>query len=82
MEEKEIGRITHYFSHISVAVVELTAPLKVGDKLHIKGATTDFTQTAESMQIEHKPVQSAKKGDSIGMKVNSLVRPGDKVYKI
>ncbi|MBM3298219.1 MAG: hypothetical protein FJY83_11565, partial [Candidatus Aminicenantes bacterium] len=63
--EEEIGRITHYFSKIGVGVLEITqGELKVGDTIHIKGHTTDFFQKVESMQVEHAPVQSAKKGDS------------------
>lgn len=79
-EEKEIGKVTHYFDGINVAVVELTAALKKGDKIKLKGATTDFEQKVESMQIEHEPVDKAKKGDAIGMKVADRVRPNDRVY--
>ena len=81
-KEKEIGKIKHYFSNIGVGVVELSGALKVGDKIHVKGATTDFTQAVESMQIEHDKVESAKKGQSIGMKVKDHVREHDIVYKI
>ena len=83
-EEKleEVGKVTHYFSKIEVAVVDLTAPLSVGDRIAIKGATTDFEQTVESMQIEHKDVKTAKAGDSIGLKVKERVRENDVVYKI
>lgn len=80
--EKPVGKITHYYTNISVAVVELTDTLKVGDKIHIKGAHTDFEQEVTSMQIEHKNVSEAKKGDSIGLKVNEHVRNGDLVFKI
>ena len=79
---KEIGRITHFFDKIDVAVLELTKKLKVGDKIRIKGATTDFEQVVDSMQIEHEKVDTAKKGDAIGMKVKDKVRPNDKVYLI
>jgi len=84
MEEKpeEIGKITHFFSKINVAVVELTDTLNVGDKIHIMGPTTDFEQTVDSMQIEHENVKTAKKGQSIGLKVNERVRENDTVYKI
>jgi len=83
-EEKleEIGKISHYFSKIEVAIVDLTAPLSVGDRITMKGVTTDFEQTVESMQIEHENVKSAKAGDSIGLKVKERVREGDIVYKI
>jgi len=83
-EEKpeEVGKVTHFFSKISVAVVELTAPLSVGDKIRIQGPTTNFEQTVQSMQIEHEDVKTAKKGQSIGLKVNDRVREKDTVYKI
>jgi putative protease len=77
----EIGRVTHFFSKISVAVIELKAPLAVGDTVHIKGPTTDFEQVVESMQIEHKNVQRAEAGQSIGLKVAQRVREKDVVYK-
>ncbi len=77
----EVGRITHFFSKISVAVVELTAPLAVGDHIAIKGPTTDFEQVVESMQIEHKNVQRAEAGQSVGLKVTQRVRERDIVYK-
>lgn len=83
MEEKEIGKVTHYFGNISVGIIEITADtLKIGDTIHIKGHTTDFQQTIESMQIEHEEVQEAKVGDSVGVKVNEHVREHDIVYKI
>lgn len=81
-EEKEIGKIFSYFSKIGVAAIKLTAALKKGDTIHIKGATTDFKQKVASMQIENKVVDSAKKGDDIGIKVKDRVRPNDKVYKV
>lgn len=80
-EMKEIGKVAHFFSKISVAVIDLSAPLTVGDKIHIVGPTTDFEQTVESMQIEHQNVKMAKAGQSIGMKVNEHVREKDTVYK-
>ena len=83
-EEKleEIGKVAHYFTKIEVAVIDLTAPLLVGDKIAIKGATTDLEQTVDSMQIEHENVQQAKAGDSVGLKVKDRVRETDVVYKI
>ncbi len=78
----EVGRVSHYFTRINVAVVELKAPLAVGDRILIKGSTTDLEQVVESMQIEHKDVQSAEAGQSIGLKVNDRVRENDTVYKI
>ncbi|MEO0123160.1 MAG: hypothetical protein ABIL69_04065 [candidate division WOR-3 bacterium] len=81
--EKLIGRVTHFFNKIGVAVIEITDDeLNVGDTIHIKGHTTDFKQVVNSMQIEHKPVEKAKKGESIGMKVDSTVHEKDQVYKI
>ena len=78
-----IGEITHYFSNIKVAVIDLSAPLKEGDKIRIVGGEeTDFEQEAASMQIDHKEVKSAQKGDSVGMKVDEKVREGYKVYKV
>ena len=81
-EKKLIGKITHYFTDINVGVIELSDKLSVGEKISIEGATTNIQQKVDSMQIEHKSVQSAKKGDSIGMKVADRVRPGDNVYKV
>ena len=81
-EEREVGVITHYFTKIGVAVIELTDKLKKGDKIRIKGATSDFTQTVDSMQIDHKEVEEVKKGDSIGMKVAEHAREHDKVFVV
>ncbi len=78
---KEIGKVTHFFERPSVAVVELSGSLKVGDSINIKGNTTDFEQKVSSMQIEHKNIQTAKAGQSIGLKVNERVRQNDKVFK-
>jgi len=81
--DKLIGRATHYFNKIGVAVIEITEDeINVGDTIHIKGHTTDFKQVVNSMQVEHKPVEKAKKGESIGMKVDSAVHENDQVYKI
>ena len=77
----KIGRVTHFFSKISVAVIELTAPLVVGDHILFKGPNTDFGQVVESMQIEHQNVQRAEAGQSIGLKVADRVRETDLVYK-
>ena len=79
---KEIGIVKGYLDKISVAIIELKATLKQGDKIRIKGATTDFEQKADSMQIEHEKVKSAKKGDGIGMKVADKCRDNDKVYVV
>ena len=83
-EEKlvEVGRVTHFYPKISVAIVELKASLNIGDKILIKGATTNFEQTVESMQIEHKNIERAEAGQIIGLKVKERVRENDKVYRI
>ncbi|OGZ35781.1 MAG: hypothetical protein A3E90_01425 [Candidatus Portnoybacteria bacterium RIFCSPHIGHO2_12_FULL_40_11] len=83
MEEKLIGKVTHYFTNIGVGVIEITEDnLRVGDSIHIKGATTDFEQKIESMQIEHENVEEAKAGQTIGLKTEQSVRENDQVYKI
>jgi translation initiation factor IF-2 len=83
MPEEEIGKISDYFRKIGVAAIEITqGTLSVGDTIRIKGHTTDFTQVVESMQIEHQNVQTAKAGDSIGIKVKDHVRDHDEVYKV
>ena len=86
MADKLVGKIAHYYDKIGVAVVELLTTIKVGDTIKIKAPKTsqretDFTQTVGSMQVEHEQVQTAKKGDAIGMKVEQEVKAGDKVYK-
>lgn len=81
-EKKPVGKVAHYFTKIGVAVVELTDELRVGDRISVEGATTNFEQAVTSMQIEHKDVQVAAVGQSIGLKVNQRVREGDLVYKI
>ena len=80
--KKLIGKVSHFFDKISVAVIELKAELKQGDKILFEGPKTSFTQTVGSMQIEHEKIAVAKKGQSIGMKVDEPVRENDSVYKI
>ena len=82
MSEKIIGTVSDFFAHPVVAGIELTAALKAGDKIRIKGHTTDLEMTVDSMQIDNAQVTEAKAGDSIGVKVSDRVRGGDKVYKI
>jgi len=77
----EVGHVTHFFTKINVAVVELSATLAVGDTILIKGPTTDFEQVVESMQIEHENIERAEAGQSIGLKVEQRVREEDIVYK-
>lgn len=83
MEEGElIGNVESYFSKIGVAAIKLSGDLKVGDRIKLKGHTTDFEQTVDSMQIDREEVEEASDGDEIGIKVSDRVRPNDKVYKI
>jgi len=81
-ELQEVGKIAHFFTKISVAVVDLKAPISVGDRILIKGPTTNIEQTVESMEIEHEKVKKAEAGQSIGLKVKDRVRENDTVYKI
>ncbi len=82
MHEEVIGKVSDFFAQPVVAGIELTAPLKLGDKIHIKGHTTDLEMTIASMQINNVDVKEAKAGDSVGIKVSERVRSGDTVYKV
>jgi translation initiation factor IF-2 len=83
MAEEEIGKVTHYFSKAQVAAIEITAgSLRVGDTIHVKGHTSDFTQTVDSMQIEHDSVEEATPGQAVGIKVAEQARVHDVVYKV
>jgi len=82
MPEKAIGKVTDFFARPVVAGIELTATLKLGDKIHIKGHTTDMEFNVDSMQINNVDVKQAKAGDAIGIKVSERVRRGDIVYKV
>ena len=82
MPEEVIGKVTDFFARPVVAGIELTAPLKPGDKIHIKGHTSDMELIVGSMQINNVEVKQAKAGDSVGVKVNERVRRGDIVYKV
>jgi hypothetical protein len=77
----QVGHITHFFSKIGVAVVELTASLAVGDRILIKGPTTDFEQVVDSMQVEHQAIPKAEAGQAIGLKLAEQARERDVVYK-
>jgi len=82
MTEEEVGRVSDFFAQPVVAGIDLTAPLKVGDKILIKGHTTDMELVVESMQINNVDVKEAKPGDAVGIKVPDRVRQGDRVYKV
>ncbi len=80
MADKKIGTITHFFDKISVGIIKLDGNLKVGDKVRIKGGTTNFEQEISEIQLEHKSIPGGKKGQELGVKVNEKVREGDIVY--
>ncbi|HOK00710.1 MAG TPA: hypothetical protein PLE40_02665 [Candidatus Pacearchaeota archaeon] len=83
IEGQLIGEITHYFPKVKVAVIKLSKPLSEGDNIRIVGGEdTDFIQEVKSMEVDHQKIKKAKKGESIGLKVNKKVREGYKVYKI
>jgi selenocysteine-specific translation elongation factor len=82
MAEMEIGKVSDFFARPVVAGIELTGNLQTGDKLHIKGHTTDLEVIVDSMQINNTTVNTAKAGDAIGIKVPDRVRRGDAVFKI
>ncbi len=81
-ELREVGRVSHFFGRINVAIIEVSDTISVGDQILIKGPTTDIEQTVDSMEIEHAKVKKATAGQSIGMKVKGRVREKDTVYKI
>ena len=82
MSEVEVGRVSQFFARPVVAGVALTAPLKVGDRIHIKGHTTDIQMVVESMQIDNKNVEQGNAGDLVGIKITDRARPDDKVYVV
>lgn len=82
MPEEVIGKVSDFFARPVVAGIELTAPMKLGDKIHIKGHTTDLELVVTSMQIDNVDVKEGKKGDAIGIKVSDRVRRGDIIYKV
>jgi len=82
MAEQQVGIINEFFARINVAGVELSDTMRVGDTIHIKGHTTDFEQTVDSMQIEHDTVEAATSGQAVGIKVKDRVRQGDQVFKV
>ena len=78
---KPIGKVTHYYDKLGVAIIELTVSLSVGDKIKIEGGKNEFDQTVEEMQVDHKPVTIAESGDIVGLKINGKVREGALVLK-
>ncbi|HEY4523905.1 MAG TPA: translation elongation factor-like protein [Candidatus Paceibacterota bacterium] len=77
---KPVGKVTHFFGGIKVAIVKFKKPVKVGAVLYFKGATTDFSQTVDSMQFNHQPIKTAKPNTQVGLKVSKRVREGDEVF--
>jgi len=82
MAEEVVGKVSDFFAHPVVAGIQLTGTLKLGDKVHIKGHTTDIEMIVESMQINNVDVNEAKAGDAVGVKVTERVRREDTVYKV
>lgn len=80
-EPKPIGSVTHYYGNLGVAIVKFSKAVKVGTSVKFKGATTDITETIASMQFDHKPIDAAKKGQEVGIKVEGKVREGDEVFE-
>ena len=82
MSDFKVGEVTHYYDKLGVAVIELSADLAIGDEIRISGHGNEFTQEVKSMQVEHKNIKKAEKGQAIGLKVEQPVKDGDEVYKI
>jgi hypothetical protein len=80
--EKQIGTVTHYYSRLSVAVLNLTAEIHQGDEIHIRGRITDLQMKVDSLEIEHTKVETAAPGAEVALKVDGYVREGDVVYKL
>lgn len=80
--EVEIGKVVHYYNHIHVAVLSLTDSLKIGDKIHIVGHATDFTERVSSMEVEHHSIVWAKPGDNVAVKVDQPVHEHDIVFRV
>lgn len=78
----KIGEVTHYFTDIDVGIIKLEDTLEVGDRIKIKGSTTDFEQDVDSIEIDREKVQEAGSGQSVGLKVKDRVREGDEVFKV
>lgn len=82
MADTKVALVTHYYDKIGVAVFQVLAPIKIGDKIKIKGGDSEFEQMVTSMQVEHQNIQKAKKGDNIGIKVDQSVKEGNEVYRV
>ncbi|MFH1711156.1 MAG: translation elongation factor-like protein [Nanoarchaeota archaeon] len=82
MAEKLIGEVSDFFAHVNAAAIKLSAPLKVGDKIKVKGGENEFEQVVESMQIDRKDIPKAKKGDEVGILLKDKARKGYKIFKI
>lgn len=80
--ETLIGKVVHFYNKIGVAVLALSGELKNGETLHFSGKSTNFNQTAGSLQVEHRPIQTAQAGADVGLKTDQPVREGDLVYKV
>jgi putative protease len=80
LQDETIGIVTHYYSHLGVAAVKLTAPLKVGDRIHVRGHTTDLVQPVGSMEVDHRSVEAADPGDDVALKVDEHVREHDQIW--
>lgn len=80
--ETEVGKVVHYYDKLGVAIIDLAAPLAVGDTIKVKHGEEEFEQQVSSMQVEHKEIQSAKQGDSVGLKVDQKAKEGATVYKV
>ena len=80
--EKRVGKVTHFYTHLCVAVLDLTSELQQGDEIHILGRITDFIQRIDSLEIEHKKVDAASPGVEVALKMDDYVRKGDVVFKI
>ncbi len=78
----EVGKVTHYYGKIGVAIIELSRSLKVGDRVKIQSAHGEFEEAVDSMEVDHAPVTEAKKGDVIGLKVKEKTPEGAKVFKL
>jgi putative protease len=79
---QEIGRVDDYFAKVGVVALKLGKPLAVGDRVRVRGHTTDFIQPVKSLEIEHESVEKARRGAAVGIKVKKKCRRGDRVYKV